>query len=336
MINWENPSQPKIVLSGRSEKDAFDAHSVAFPGIYKEAGTTYLYYTGSPDRKWSSASIGVAWSTNGESFERCSNSVILNQSSSDFSWEAVTPAVVKFEANYYMILSGRHRRHNRRALGVAYSSSPKGPFSIIKTVHAHTEQWEGYSIDNGTTIVKVGGNKFLFYYSNCALSFVDTLLRRKLKRQIGFIELAIDDSQHEIEITTREGPLLGLNGVENSWNESIFCPGYVQLEHKGLLFFASSTYSLGHIPQAIGYAFVDSPKISRILSSPMMLIGPSAFGYSPLSVLAFDSPSPLLSGNQIDLFFSIMDRQSGDWKMQNLQSKSTANHPLKQFLCSCC
>jgi len=308
---------PQTVLVGR-KAGTFDSYSVAFPSLFRENKEIFLYYTGSPDRNWSFASIGVAWSKDGLNFTRKRDSILMDQFLSDFACEAVTPAVARVRSDYFMVLSGRKHRYNRRVLGIAHSDEPKGPFTLIKKIHKPIEPWEGFSIDNGTTLIKEEEDTLILYYSNCAPSLTDFILRKPFRRSIGILKIKIRGAdQDSIEtLYPRTNPIISLSGDIGEWNESVFCPGYLLNNDNRNLFFAASRYTAKHSLQSIGYVTVDSPYIRRVIGKPKKLIDHTNFKLKKGTPLAFDSPSPLTIGDgKIFLFYSVMDRRIGSWKI---------------------
>jgi len=309
---------PLPVLTGRNKADSFDSYSVAFPSIFRENKEIFLYYTGSPNKRWSFASIGVACSKDALNFTREGDSILIDQSLSDFACEAVTPAVARVGSNYYMVLSGRKYRHNRRVLGIAYSDDPKGPYRLIKKLHEPKEPWEGFSIDNGSTLIKEEKDVLILYYSNCAPSLTDFITRKPSRRNMGLLKIKIKGTDpRSIELLYPEtNPVSTLCGNLGEWNESIFCPGYLSYENNGILFFAASRYSKKPTPQSIGYAIVDSPYINRVIGKPERLVDQTNFELEGGPTFSFDSPSPLMiEDEKILLFYSVMDRQIHSWKI---------------------
>lgn len=308
--------KPNLVLAGRND-GAFDSYSIAFPSVIKDGKEIFLYYTGSPDKNWSHTSIGVAWSKDGIIFTKATDSILKDQSSSDFAKEAATPAVTKIGSNYFMVLSGRKRRYNRRILGIACSDNPMGPFSLIKNLRKPEEPWEGFSIDNGTTLVKEDENTFFVYYSNCAPTLSDLMLRKTLRRRIGLLRVKIDGvslaSIHAEYLNSN--PVVGLKGDVGDWNESTFCPGFFSDRGNNFFFFAASRYSVKPPYQSIGYATVSSPLIHNVIGQPEKLIDGTVFNLDKDAAIAFDSPSPIKINHEISLFYSTMNRRTNRWQV---------------------
>lgn len=308
---------PQVVLSGSNRPGNFDCYSVAFASLFQENGEYFMYYTGAVDKHWSYASIGVALSRDLSEFNREGSSIMGNQEDSEFSYEAVTPAVTKLNSNYYMIFAGRKHRYDHRSLGIAWSDDPLGPFNIIGTLYKPSMSLEGYSIDNGPTLIKLQKDELLVYYSNCAPTLKSILLRRPLIRKIWLLKIKIrGTTMNSIEILQRR-KTIQLNGSFGCWNESVFCPSYLSYRGRGILFFASSTYSLKPTPQFIGYAVVDSPYVMRIISRPSVLFSAEDmqdFAIHATKVIGFDSPCPIMcKSEKIILLYFILDRENNRW-----------------------
>jgi hypothetical protein len=316
-LGFKVNGNPSLVLKSQ-KNDHFDSYSIAFPSVYKEDEQIFLYYTGAPDRKWSFASIGVAWSKDGNNFSKASDCILVSQHSSFLAREAVTPAVIKIGSNYFMVVSGRKYRYNHRIIGLAVSDDPKGPFNLIKILYLPTDLWEGYSIDNGTTLVKTSDKSFLVYYSNCAAGIRDIFLRKTIRRCIGILEVEVNGLS-AIEISVKRltsGPIVVLNGKKGDWNESVFCPGYFSNSSCSVLFFAASKYSSKPAFQSIGFISVDSPRLGGVLSVPKQIINGSKFTET-LEPIAFDSPSPLqVDENHLLLFYSIKTKTQS-WQIMS-------------------
>jgi hypothetical protein len=313
-------SEPQIILRGSDKPDSFDRYSVAFSSLLQENGEYFLYYTGAIDKYWSYASIGIAKSKDLSKFKKKKNPIIEDQEKSGFSHETVTPAATRVGSRYYLIFAGRKHRFNRRVLGIAYSDDPSGPFKIIGTLYKPSMDWEGYSIDNGPTIIKLEENELMVFYSNCAPSIKSLLFRKPFIRKIGLLKVKIRGTKKDsIEVFPSKTPV-PLNGSIGSWHESVFCPGYIydQDSNKSYLFFSSSTYSKRPITQYIGYALIDLPYMMHHIGEPFQLL--SAEDLQPFfdkKNLGFDSPCPIKSPHdeKIILFYSVLDRNANRWSI---------------------
>jgi len=311
---------PQFVLGGSNKINSFDCYSVAFSSLLKEDGDFFLYYTGATDKNWSFASIGVATSRNLFEFKKKEHSIIENQKNSKFSYEAVTPAITKVKSKYYLIFAGREHRYDHRVLGIAYSDDPAGPFKIIDTIYKPSMDWEGYSIDNGSTLIKISDDEFLVYYSNCAPSLKNVVFRKPFIRKIGFLKVKIRGAtSSSIEVFSSKNPI-PLNGPIGSWTESIFCPGYLHgISNENYLFFTASTYTKHPIPQYIGYVSVDSPFLTYFKSQPFKILSVKDIQViSNIRYMGFDYPYPMSNPHEerkVVLFYSVLDRATNRWSI---------------------
>ncbi len=153
----KNPTQP--ITLGHTE-----------PDVIKVSGTYYMYY-----RKDLSngASINVMSSTDGLNWAE--RGTVLTKSSSGWdSAEVIAPSVMAYNGKYYLYYEADNANaHGRRAIGVATSSSPTGPFAKYSgnPVLQPTAAWEGhsssvYGIVGTPAILKapINGIFYLFYH----------------------------------------------------------------------------------------------------------------------------------------------------------------------------
>jgi len=311
----------------RPSSQGFDAGASTFASLFKERTTEnyYLYYTGSADTKWSQASIGVAESQDGLNFVKHSNNPVVS-----LGRESVTPALCRANGRYWMIFAYKMRRTRLpfvhevvgRTIGAACADDPLGPWRLVEQLAKPEANWEGNIIDLGPSIAVLNEDEFLVFYSN-----VPDRLPRSLgpisvfnnsARRIGLLKLKIRGSGNiEVEKWDKN-PLGHLNGSKGSWNESLFCPGYFNLGNKHYLLPAASTYTTGFpYRQYIGLIedsspFFEHPSLKRILIN-----GPqekTALLPNARSEIALDTPSPVIRGNELWLYYAIMDRADGIWK----------------------
>lgn len=323
------------VILDSGPPDSYDSHSATFCSAFsdpEEPGKIYLYYSGSKKLDFSSSSICLAISNDGMNFRKTNQeSIIENQSQSFASRTALTPAVIKVGADYYMVFAGSSYKNPFRKLIIAYSKDPKGPFHIIDEIIKPSliHPWEGHDIDCGPSIVR-NNDRFLVYYSNVSsqrLLSLDNLRNRiagrsYLIRRLGIVELKITN-KNNIQISRyRNNPLRHLNGSLGAWNESLFCPGYLNLDETHLLFTSASTYSFHMSPkQYIGVIECNSPYFHKNKSTIRLLInGPkekSSIIPSIKDEIALDTPSPIYKTDEgrLYLYYSIMDRADKKWKI---------------------
>jgi hypothetical protein len=226
-----------------------------------------------------------------------------------------------------MVLSGRRFPNKSRRIGIAYADDPKGPWHVLGEILKPTHIWEGVHLDNGPSLVKLDESSFLLFYSNVSSSSkfdVFAFLRRYSIRRIGVAKVRIrGPSLSQIEVYKHSAnPLKHLNGAKGSWNESVFCPGYLQLKGMHCMFPAASTYSVGFpYKQYIGATYSNTPFFNKSDTRIEKLIdGPSEKSKiipNIKSQIALDSPSPLLieEKNKLFLYYSVADRADYVWKI---------------------
>lgn len=311
------------VSQGGFDKGAATSGSIF---IDDDSDTIFMFYTGAQDVQWSHTAIGLATSKDGLKFEKVSNDPILEGSSASFCYrEALTPVVTRIQNKFYMVFTGKPSSESFRRLGIAYADDPKGPWQIIGELIRPTYLWEGQEIDNGLSLVKLTQDEFLVFYSSIMswkVYDVFTILRRYPIRRIGIAKVKIrGTSMSSIEVHRFSNrPLKHLNGQKGSWNESLFCPGYMKLRGTHFLFPATSTYSVGFpYKQYIGLVSSDSPFFLKHRCHIEKLIdGPSEkFSISPSikGEIALDSPSPVFKKGMLFLYYSLADRANEIWKV---------------------
>lgn len=324
-----NKAHHGIVLDVSS--DEFDRHSVDFGSIFvdeDDPSTIFLFYSGTQDAQWSHSAIGLAVSDDASKFRKISSIPILEGDSKSFcNREALTPAVTRVGNRFYMVFSGRPSSKASRRIGIAYADEPRGSWHVIGEILKPTHLWEGVHLDNGPTLVKLDETTFLIFYSNLTThSKLDilTFLRRYPIRRVGIAKVRVrGPSLSQIEVYKLPiNPLKHLNGSRGNWNESVFCPGYFQLNETHFLVPAASTYSVGFpYKQYIGIASGNSPFFNKSQSHIEKLIdGPSEKSQiipNIKSEIALDSPSPLLDKekNKLFLYYSVADRADYVWKI---------------------
>lgn len=297
-----------VILEPSTSK--FDKGATTFSCLYKEdEGPYYLYYSGSKDVNWGKSSIGLAISKDGFKFQR-NNEPILSHGQI-----SLTPAVFKAHNRYWMAFAyvpifGRTRR-----LGIAVSDDPLGKWEVLKELIKPEENWEGIGIDIGPSVISMGQNEFLIYYSNIPNFQPNKPIE---PRRIGILNLKISGPKN-VESRRWEGnPLNNLNGNKMTWNESLFCPGFFSRGEKKYLLSSASNYSIGFpYQQHIGIIedtspFFRNPSINKTLidgPKEKQLILPSI-----KSEIALDTPSPLIVDDKLWIYYAAMDRNDKIWK----------------------
>ena len=324
-----NETHHGIVLSVSS--NGFNRGSVAFGSAFiddNDPSNIFFFYSGAQDTLWSHSAIGLAVSNDGFKFKKIGSSPILEGDAQSFcSGEAMTPAVTRVGNRFYMVFSGRPSRKASRRIGIAYADDLKGPWRLLGEILKPTQVWEGVHLDNGPTLVKLDETSFLIFYSNLASNSkldIFAFLRRYPIRRIGIAKVRIrGPSLSQIEAyKLSTSPLKHLNGARGDWNESVFCPGYFQLNGMHHMVPAASTYSVGFpYRQYIGIASSNTPYFNKSHTYIEKLIdGPSEKSKimpNIKSQICLDSPSPLLVKNKRKLFlyYSVADRADYVWKI---------------------
>jgi len=309
----------------------FDKGAATFGSVFMdedEPDKLYLFYSGAPDTEWTHATIGVAISNDGFNYTKLKDNPILEKVPNCFCHkEALTPAVTKIDNTYYMFLSGRASPNSPRGIGLAYADDPKGPWCIIgELIKPSPFSWEAPDIDNGPSVLKTRRDTCLVFYSNVLVSYrlgiFGIVLRRPRVRKVGILKVRIGGtSLSEIEVDRfPNNPLNHLNGLWGSWNESLFCPGYIKLGNTHHLFPATSIYSISPPKQYIGLATSKSVSFSKETThigklidgmSEKTQIMPNAKGE-----IFLDTPSPLLIEDEKKLFlyYAVEDTADGIWR----------------------
>jgi len=323
----------KIELNKRNHKGIvldvsggkFDNGAATFATLFvdkEEPNTNYLFYTGAKDTHWSHTSIGVATSRDGIDFRKADklNPIIENQKTSFCSKEALTPTVVKVGNQYYMILAGKPASWKGRRIGIAYADDPRGPWRIIGELIRPKEPWEGNDIDLGPSITKISEHELIVYYSNVTKkrSLGRLFGRRFPIRKIGILKLKINSPSSIEAYRYESNPLEHLNGPKGSWNESLFCPGYLGIQDKHCLFPTASTYSLGFpYRQYIGMITGSSLYFEKPQQMGVLVDGPvekKEIIPAIKSEIALDTPCPFVRKDKLYLYYAVMDRADLIWK----------------------
>ncbi|HMD78919.1 MAG TPA: hypothetical protein VKF39_02930, partial [Nitrososphaerales archaeon] len=129
--------------------------------------------------------------------------------------------------------------------------------------------------------------------------------RRLVRRRIGILKLGLEDhktTSKAVSIPSREGTV----------SESLFCPGYLNLGTKSLLFPAGSNYSMGYpYKQAILCCEGSGP---FEWGEPSVLIDDDALPMG--GPASFDWADPVLNqDNSVTLYFSACPRETGRWSV---------------------
>lgn len=303
----------------------FDSGAATFETVFvdrEDPSTTYLFYTGAEDTQFSHATIGLATSRDGINFRKADelNPIIEGPRASFCSKGARTPALTRVGSHFYMILVGRPSLRKGRRIGMAYADDPRGPWRIIGELIRPKKYWEGNDIDLGPCIAKINESELIVYYSNVSNKWRSRLLfgPHFLLRKIGILKLKIK-SPSNIETYRYEGnPLNHLNGPKGSWNESLFCPGYLNFQDAHHLFPIASTYSIGFpFKQYIGMVIDSTPYFQKPQQTSILIDGPREKDKiipTIKSEIALDTPCLLVRKNKLFLYYAAMDRADNIWK----------------------
>jgi len=309
----------------------FDEGVASFGSIFVDADdqrTLYLYYAGAQSDRMIQSAIGLAVTKDGLRFEKVAHEPVFAPSYGSFCHaQTVTPIVTKIRNRFYMILAGKPSLESARRIGIAYADDPKGPWNLIEELIKPSQFWEGNGVDNGPSIAKLDNETILLYYSSITSTKsydIGAIIRRYPVRRIGLLKVRIrGTSSSQIEAMRYSGnPLKHLNGPKGSWNESVFCPGYIKINDTDYLFPTGSTYSVGFpYKQYIGTVTSNSPyfkketcRTAKLIDGPMekTKIMPNIKGE-----IAMDTASPYLDAEKRKLFlyYSVADRADGIWKI---------------------
>jgi len=300
----------------------------------------FLFYSGASDVRWSHGAIGLAISNDGFNFKKISDNPVIDGANDLFcAKEALSPAVVKIRNRFYMVFTCRSSDKYPRLLGIAYAEDVRGPWKVIGKLIKPSYPWEGNNIDNGPGIAHLGKNTILIYYSSLSrrITFREIMAKglRRVRipfpyfhfvRRIGILKVKIrGTTKSKIEaLRYVNNPLGYLNGPRGSWNESLFCPGYISFEKTHWLFPATSIYSSYPAKQFVGFAARTQPyfpanetRLRKLVdgSAEKKQIMPDSVGET-----ALDTPSSILrtgreSGqDEIYLYYGVMDRKEGIWR----------------------
>jgi len=307
-----------VVLSQSDQE--FDGFGSGFGCVLQEEDMFYLYYTGSIDKNWSKASIGIAQSKDGIAFVKYQGNPVISVGK-----QSVTPTIFKSSGKYWMVFAIRTTsrldpRGHGRSLGIATAERPFGPWRFVRQLIEPKEAWEEDNIDIGPSAVELDNDEHLIFYSNVDSGLLTRVPygQRWTRRHIGLLRLKISASGDIQFSRWNRNPLAHLNGQLGSWNESLFCPGYLKIGDKHYLLPAASTYSIGYpFKQYIGIVEDSSPFFENPSSIAMLIDGPREKHQilpKARSEIALDSPFPIVRGNEVWLYYAAMDRADRIWK----------------------
>jgi hypothetical protein len=243
-----------------------------------------------------------------------------------FKMDAIGPSVVKGRKGYLMGVAVEGGNPPKRVIRFAESGSLDGPWHMLEESYSPIFAWEGRRIDlgPGSFVDKDSAN---FFYSSVYPRWSQMMgrlirhpmlptsrnLRRLVRRRIGILSFGLED--HKLKSTPEP---ISIPCNEGTVSESLFCPGYLNLGTKSLLFPAGSNYSMGYpYSQAILSCEGSDP---LQWGKPFVLIddddlpmgGPASFDWA--------DPVPNPDGS-ITLYFSAYPRKDAKWSIFKCQLK---------------
>lgn len=144
-----------------SDADEWDSFLIYTPEVVENEGTYYLFYTGQADgADFASLSIGLATSTDGETWEKSDANPILMHQGTD---PAMAPLVLVEEDTWVMYYSlPNNGGLPDRQIFRATASDPEGPWAFDETpVLEGGEEWDYYLTP--LQILKTNDGYLLYY-----------------------------------------------------------------------------------------------------------------------------------------------------------------------------
>jgi predicted GH43/DUF377 family glycosyl hydrolase len=159
----DNPSNP--VLS--RQNTIYDGRGVGYPIILKDSASYKMYYTNTgstPDSLGRICTIGLATSTDGNSWTHYSSTPVLLPTPGAWDSYIVTAATVLKEGNTYkMFYVGMGKgEHSVYAIGLAASSDGIHWEKRAQPIFQGNSGWENYNAGT-TAILKVNGEYRMYY-----------------------------------------------------------------------------------------------------------------------------------------------------------------------------
>lgn len=245
------------------------------PEAIKVGDVIYMYYRDDSNRTSNGSRISVM-SSNDDGLSWNELGIILTRSSSS-RWdnaEVIAPSVLSENGKYYLYYEGGSTEQTgRRAIGVAISDSPTGPFlkHPDNPIITASDRWEG-KIVGTPVIMKMKEIYYLFYHGYSQ----------------GHDRIGIAYSANPLGpwIKDNNNPLLDI-GPENSWDDSKVAPSSVQVinESNDFLLFYEGFNGMNEDTQAswrIGVAYgnirLSDGKVAGLDRYPLPLLDLGAFG----------------------------------------------------------
>ena len=242
--------------------------------------------------------------------------------------DAIGPSLIRTAKGYLMGVAVESGNPPKRVIEFAESESLDGTWHVLESSYSPTFSWEGRRIDlgPGSFVDKDSAN---FFYSSVYPRWSQMVgrlvrhpmlptsrnLRRLVRRRIGILTFSLEDR------TVKASPEpIGIPSKEGTLSESLFCPGYLDLGTRSLLFPAGSHYSMGY-PYRQAILCCESSDRLR-WGEPLVLIddddlpmgGPASFDWA--------DPVPNPDGS-ITLYFSAFPRKSARWSIFKCEMRAS-------------
>lgn len=271
------------------------------PFVLKAPDGKYYCYPTSADngfKVWSSKDL-VNWTPLGLAYQAL-----------DKSWgykDFWAPEVVHYKGKYYMYYTARWSKNDSLRLGVAVSSSPKGPFKDVLNKPLFDL---GYAAIDGNVLIDSNGKKYLYFSKDCS----ENIVKGKHVSQIFGVRL--NDNMtgvvgKPVLISTPEQKWETVSGPDWLWNE-----GPTVLKHNNIYylmysanFYSSENYSIGYATSKSPLGpFKKSPD-NPLVSAQMNYDQISGPGHNSITVSPDGKENIIVYHTHTDVFSKGGDRQ---------------------------
>ena len=235
------------------EPGSWDSGDILGPNILLDNNTYYLFYFGSTDLLSQPASIGLATSTDGYTFEKISVAEpIFEPDGTGFdAWSVYDPVVIKEDEDWIMYYGGKTTSGfgSGPYIGQATASNPEGPWIALEDPileSGSSGEWDSYFMFPSSIIKTDSG--YLLYYA--AGSSFTNYWQTGVAHFNGSEWVKYDDPSTTDPPFAESDPVLEL-GLSGSWDEQIASMSCVQRIATGLeMFYGGFNGS----DRGIGYA----------------------------------------------------------------------------------
>ena len=221
-------------------KNPMNISNIGDPFILRTEEAFYLYATSDPG-----SGFKVWVSDDMKNWEQEGLNAYLRTRNGWGSGDYWAPEVYAMDDGYYMIYSAREKETNSLRIGLAFSSSPKGPFTDVGD-ESRPFFDPGYAVIDGHIFVDEDGSRYLFYSRDCSENVVGAYheshiygvaLKKDMSGVVG--EPAL--------LTTPDLPWEQKSG-NYRWNEGPFVvrEGETYFLFYSTNYFADSNYSVGY------------------------------------------------------------------------------------------